>query len=217
MNKQLILKDLKKTPQQILAYFIIGLSLNWIKSINLGMNAWSTFNQGITHQTGIPFGTASQIVSVAIILLSIFMKIYPGYATILNAIFIGFFINLGESYHLYYISDNIFINIVLIIVSLLLFNIGIYLYLSCNAGAGPRDGLMIGLVKITGKSVTVVKTSIEATVFIIGWLLGGTVGIGTVITTLLGGYTLDKTFEFFNYSSHKVNHTNIMSYFKNAS
>jgi uncharacterized membrane protein YczE len=75
---------------------------------------------------------------------------------------------------------------------------------------------MIGLVKITGKSVTVVKTSIELTVFVLGWLLGGTVGVGTIITTLLGGYTLDKIFKLFNYSSHKVHHTNIMSYFKNV-
>ncbi len=217
MNTKLLIKDLKKTPQQIIAYFIIGLSLNWIKSIDLGMNAWSTFNQGITHQTGIAFGTASQIVSIVIILLSIFMKIYPGYATVLNAIFIGYFINLGERYHLYYVSDNYFLNLLLIVVALLIFNLGLYMYLSCNAGAGPRDGLMIGLVKLTGKSVTVVRTSIEATVFIIGWLLGGTVGIGTIITTFLGGYTLDKTFKFFKYSSHKIHHTNIMSYFKNVS
>ncbi len=217
MNTKLLIKDLKKTPRQMLAYFIIGLCLNWIKSINLGMNAWSTFNQGITNQTGIAFGTASQIISVAIIIVSIFMKIYPGYATILNAIFIGYFINVGERYHLYYVSDNYYINLLLIVVALLIFNIGLYMYLSCNAGAGPRDGLMIGLVKLTGKSVTVVRTSIEATVFIIGWLLGGTVGIGTIITTFLGGYTLDKTFKFFKYSSHKIHHTNIMSYFKNVS
>lgn len=216
MNKKLIIKDLKKTPKQIIAYVIIGLCLNWIKSINLGMNAWSTFNQGITEQTGIAFGTASQIISVAIIILSMFMKIYPGYATILNAIFIGFFINVGEKYHLYYVSDNYYINLFFILFALIIFNLGLYLYLSCNSGAGPRDGLMIGLVKITGKSVTVVKTSIELTVFVLGWLLGGTVGVGTIITTLLGGYTLDKIFKLFNYSSHKVHHTNIMSYFKNV-
>lgn len=217
MNTKLLIKDLKKTPQQMLAYFIIGLSINWIKSIDLGMNAWSTLNHGITIQTGIAFGTVSQIISVLIIIASMFMKIYPGYATILNAIFIGYFINIGERYHLYYVSNNYYINLILIVLVLLVFNVGIYLYLSCNSGAGPRDGLMIGFVKLTGKSVTVVRTSIEATVFVIGWLLGGTVGIGTIITTFLGGYTLDKTFEFFKYSSHKVNHTNIMSYFKKVS
>ncbi|MDW7668399.1 MAG: hypothetical protein SCJ93_06205 [Bacillota bacterium] len=217
MNTKLLIKDLKKTPRQMLAYFIIGLSINWIKSIDLGMNAWSTLNHGITLQTGIAFGTVSQIISVLIIIASMFMKIYPGYATILNAIFIGYFINVGERYHLYYVSDNYYVNLLLIFVALLIFNIGLYMYLSCNAGAGPRDGLMIGFVKLTGKSVTVVRTSIEATVFVIGWLLGGTVGIGTIITTFLGGYTLDKTFKFFNYSSHKIHHTNIMSYFKDVS
>lgn len=200
INKELLINDLKKIPRQLLGYLIIASGLSIIKAMNLGMNPWGTLQLGISQLTGISFGTAQQLVGLFIIVVSCFMKMYPGIGTITNMFCIGFFLNIIDNLHIIFAPDFILFKLLLILLGQVIFSYGVYLYISCGIGAGPRDGLMVGLVKITGKSVAVVKTSIECCVFIVGFLLGGTVGIGTVVATFLGGWILNKVFELNNYN-----------------
>lgn len=216
MNKEIILKDIKKIPKQIIGYMIIGFSVYLLKLMNLGMHPWGTLQLGIVNITGLPFGTISQLVGFTIIVISFFLKIYPGLGTLLNMFFIGFFINIYESINLIPQPSNIWLRVFLVLVAQIIFNYGIYFYISCGIGAGPRDGLMVGLVKKTGKSVTIIKTTLEATVFIIGFLLGGTIGIGTVIVTFSGGWILNKIFELHKYNPKEEHHTKLTDYFKST-
>lgn len=214
MNKQLLIKDLKKVPRQMLGFLIMAFGISLIKSADIGMNAWSTLQLGISKISGLPFGTVSQLVGLVIITICFFIKIYPGIGTLFNMFFIGFFINCIELLNIIPIPSSFVFKLIFILFGQVVFYIGAYTYISCGIGAGPRDALFLGLVKITGKSVTVVRTSIEICVFVIGFLLGGKVGIGTVIITLSGGWILNKIFEIKNYDARTKRQSVITDYFK---
>ncbi len=196
LNRELLTEDVKKIPGLILAFAICGYGMVQIKVVNLGMAPWDTLDLGISDRTGIDFGKATQIVGLAIILFSIAVKIYPGIATILNMFFIGFFADIISKFNIVLVPQHYFLKIVVLFYGNIILNYGLYSYLKFESGAGPRDGLMVGLVKTTGLDVKYIKTGIELIALIVGYLLGGTVGIGTIISTFSGGYMLDRIFRW---------------------
>jgi len=196
INKELLIEDIKKIPGLILAFLIIGYAIAQTKALSFGMAPWDTFGLGIVSKTGLEFGQITQITGFIIILLSIIIKIYPGIGTILNMIFIGLFVDLVSNFNILLSPENYFLKILILFYALTVQGYGLYYYLKFELGAGPRDGLMVGLVQITGLSVKYVKTGIESIVLLVGFLLGGIIGLGTVIATLSGGYILNKIFDF---------------------
>jgi uncharacterized membrane protein YczE len=140
------------------------------------------------------------------------IKIYPGLATLLNMFFIGFFIDLIDPFPITIIPDTFFLKLFAFYFGIIIFSYGIYLYLSVEMGAGPRDGLMVGLVKITGFRVAYVRPAIELTVLIIGAILGGKLGIGTVLISITGGYILDWIFQLKNFDAKKTNQRVLTDY-----
>ena len=196
LNKELLIKDIKKIPGLILAFAICGYGTIQIKVANLGMEPWDTLVLGISDKAGMDFGKATQFVGFVIILFSIAVKIYPGIATILNMFFIGFFADIISKFNIVLVPQHYFLKIIVLFYGNIILNYGLYSYLKFESGAGPRDGLMVGLVKTTGLDVKYIKTGIELIALIIGYLLGGTVGIGTIISTFSGGYMLDRIFRW---------------------
>lgn len=212
IDKEILLEDIKKIPGLLLAFIVCAFGISQMKNLNLGMNPWGTFHIGLSYKTGLEFGTISQLVGFIIILISLFLKIYPGLGTILNMFFIGLFINIIDKYNLTFVPENYILKIIALFGGLIIFSYGIYFYLKFGLGAGPRDGLMVGLMKITGISVTYIKPSIEITVLFIGFLLGGTVGIGTIIVTFFGGYVLNLIFKWKDFDPKKINQRKLSDY-----
>lgn len=198
------LENTKKTifrlPKLMFGFIIIAIGINLTIYANMGLNPWGTFHQGISSITGIRFGTVSQLTGIVIILLSLLIKLYPGLGTILNMIFIGYFVDLFDKIQLIPIIDTLPFRIIYLLSGTFLFNYGIFVYLSCELGAGPRDGLLVGLVKMTGLSVSVMRPIIEVTIVAIGIFLGGSYGVGTLLNAFGGGYILNVIFNF-----HKFN------------
>ena len=118
-------------------------------------------------------------------------------------ILIGLFINTLDKYFPFVIPDNFILQIIICLIGLIIFSIGVYVYLSCGLGAGPRDGFMLGLVSSTNLHIGYIKTIVESIVFIIGLLLGAPFGLGSILTTILGGPLLHKIFKMFNYIPEK--------------
>ena len=158
---------------------IFGLGEGLLLISTTGNSPWSVLAEGITKITGITIGTSTFLVSVAVLSFWIFLKQKPGIGTIMNIIIIAGVIDLT----LIYIDPptSIVSKYILAIVSVLLVGLGSGIYLVANLGPGPRDGLMTGLTQATGFPIAFVRASIEITVVLIGWYLGGTVGIGTLI------------------------------------
>ncbi len=165
-----------------------------------GASPWSVLAQGISLNVNLSIGTITLIISIAVLILWIPLGQKPGMGTIFNALIIAIMIDLCIKY--VPTPSNYFHQLLLAIISVIMVGIGGGIYLVSNLGAGPRDGLMIGLQKLTNFPIAVVRATLEISVVSIGWYLGGTVGIGTLLFAFgigpcvaLGLYLVNKTFD----------------------
>ena len=164
-----------------------------------GASPWSVLAQGISLNINLSIGTITLLISIAVLVLWIPLGLKPGMGTIFNALIIAFMIDLCIKF--VPTPSNYTNQILLAVLSVLAVGIGGGIYLISNLGAGPRDGLMIGLQKITKLPIAAVRGTLEISVVSIGWYLGGTVGIGTLLFAFgigpcvaLGLYLVDKIF-----------------------
>jgi len=171
--------------QIMIGLFALAVGIVSLLKSNLGMGPWSVFHVGVTHHLPITLGRVTQIVGLIIIVFSLLLEIYPGMGTLLNVVFIGVFIDLINPYFPF--MEHYFTQGASLVVGIVLIGIGSGLYINANLGAGPRDSLMLGLHKKTGKSIRLVRNSIEVTVLVVGFFLGGPVGVGTVVFALAIG------------------------------
>ena len=165
-----------------------------------GASPWSVLAQGISLNVNLSIGTITLLISIAVLILWIPLGQKPGMGTIFNALIIAIMIDLCIKY--VPTPSNYINQLILAVISVITVGIGGGIYLVSNLGAGPRDGLMIGLQKLTNFPIAVVRGTLEISVVSIGWYLGGTVGIGTLLFAFgigpcvaLGLYLVDKTFD----------------------
>ena len=171
-------------------FFLAALGIVFMIKANLGLSPWDVLHQGITKVMPMTMGQANIVVGIIVVILSVFLGVKIGIGTILNTIFIGIFIDLITMMNIISLVDNLFLRIVMLVIGMVFMGLGTCIYLSCELGCGPRDGLMTALTRITKKPVKVIRTTIEVCALICGWLLGGYVGIGTIITAIGLGYII---------------------------
>ena len=165
-----------------------------------GASPWSVLAQGISLNINLSIGMITFLISVFVLILWIPLGQKPGMATILNALIISLMIDLCIKF--VPTPSNYYSQLILAVVSVITVGIGGGIYLVSNLGAGPRDGLMIGLQKKTNLPIAAVRATLEVTVVSVGWYLGGTVGIGTLLFAFgigpcvaLGLYLVDQIFD----------------------
>ena len=164
-----------------------------------GASPWSVLAQGISLNVNLSIGTITLIISLAVLILWIPLGQRPGMGTIFNALIIALMIDLCIKF--VPTPTNFFNQLILAIFSVVTVGIGGGIYLVSNLGAGPRDGLMIGLQKVSKLPIALVRATLEVSVVSIGWYLGGTVGVGTLLFAFgigpcvaLGLYLVNKIF-----------------------
>ncbi|MDP9398011.1 MAG: hypothetical protein M3P96_09435 [Actinomycetota bacterium] len=145
----------------------------------LGLNPWDVFHQGVAERLGLSFGTVTILVGALVLLLWIPLRQRPGIGTISNVVVIGLAVDAALA--VLPAPGSLVIRLPMLVSGIVLNGIAGGAYIGAGLGPGPRDGLMTGWVRRTGGSVRVVRTVIEVTVLTGGWLLGGTVGLGTVL------------------------------------
>ena len=163
----------------VIGLFLFGLGEAIIIGSGSGVSPWTVLAQGISKRSDFSIGMATFFISIAILIFWIPLKQVPGIGTILNAIIIASAIDLTLPYLPQ--PDDITFKIIQACFGILVVGIGSGIYLCSNLGPGPRDGLMIGLQKQTNASLPAIRTIIELLAVISGWLLGGVVGIGTIL------------------------------------
>ena len=144
-----------------------------------GASPWSVLAQGVYLNVGFSIGIITILISIAVLILWIPLNQKLGIGTILNAIIIGLMIDICIKF--IPTPENYLSQLLLASIAVLMVGLGGGIYLVANLGPGPRDGLMIGLQKKTNLPIAVVRASLEITVMSIGWYLGGTVGVGTLL------------------------------------
>ena len=158
---------------------IFGLGEGLLILSTTGNSPWSVLAEGISLNSSLSIGAATFFVSVGVLFLWIFLKQKPGLGTIFNIIVIAAMIDFTLNY--FQPPSSIFVKYLLAVLAVILVGLGSGIYLVANLGPGPRDGLMTGLTKTTNLPIALVRAFLEITVVIIGWYLGGTVGVGTLI------------------------------------
>jgi len=165
---------------------VFGLGDSLIIQSTLGNAPWSVLGQGIHFHSPLSLGWATFVISIVVLLGWIPLKQIPGFGTLSNIVIIAFMIQMGTDifpmeHHNYWIRyAYVFGGIAMV-------GLGSALYITCGLGPGPRDGLMTGIHRVTGVRVGRVRLGIEVVALIIGWSLGGRVGIGTLCFALLIG------------------------------
>ena len=160
-----------------LMLFGIGVAIMVIS--DLGLPPWEVLHQGISEQTGIPIGTVGIITGLFVLLLWIPLRERIGLGTVLNVLLIGLVID-GTLFVANHGGEPLWVRTLMMLGGVLLIGIGTAFYIGAGLGAGPRDGLMTGLAR-RGYPIGPVRIGLEVTVLVIGWILGGTVGVGTVV------------------------------------
>ena len=170
---------LRRLVQLYVGLWLYGLSGALQVRSGLGLDPWDVFHQGLSEHLDLAIGTMSIIVGAAVLLLWIPLRQRPGLGTVSNVVLVGVSINVG----LDVLPDASAwpARVAYMVGGVLLCGIATGMYIGAHYGPGPRDGLMTGLARVTGRSIRLCRTGIELTVLVIGWLLGGTIGIGTVL------------------------------------
>lgn len=172
----------RRLPQLFLGLFLYGASLALMVRGALGLAPWDVFHSGFIQHVPITLGQAVVVFSFVVLLLWIPLREQPGLGTISNAFVVGFSADLVLSWLT--APDSLVLRLGLLAAGLLLNGLATALYIGSQFGRGPRDGLMTGLARRTGWSLRLVRTGLEITVVLIGLLLGGTLGLGTVVYAL---------------------------------
>ncbi|WP_263999969.1 membrane protein YczE [Mycobacterium yunnanensis] len=156
-----------------------GFSMAVMVRSGLGLDPWDVFHQGLANRTGLTIGTVTAVVGVLVLLAWIPLRNRPGIGTVANVVVIA--VTVDAALAVLPEPTGLPVRVAMMLGAVLLNAVSTVLYIAAGLGPGPRDGLMTGVVARTGRSVRLVRTAIEATVLLAGWLLGGTVGIGTVV------------------------------------
>lgn len=168
-----------------LGLFLYGAGIALMVRANIGSSPWDVFSQGLSRTIGISFGMATIVISGMVLLLWIPLRERMGFGTVANAILVGIFADLAML--VLSTPQHLVLQSLMFLAGLLILALASALYIGAGMGPGPRDGLMTGLVRVTKQRVWIVRTSIELLVVVIGWLLRGVVGIGTLIFALTIG------------------------------
>ncbi|MFI0714471.1 DDE-type integrase/transposase/recombinase [Streptomyces inhibens] len=176
---------LRRFPQLLIGLALYGFSLSAMVRASLGVNPWSVLYEGLERHTSLSFGTISALLGVLVLLLWIPLKQRPTLGTVANIIVVAYSSDLG----LLLIPQHLDFSarVGLLVGCVFLNGLSVAVYVGARFGPGPRDGLMTGASAATGRSIRLIRTLIEITVLGVGWLLGGSVGVGTVLYALTVG------------------------------
>lgn len=168
-----------RLPGLVTGLLLFGAGIAVMAQANLGLGPWEAFHQGISRQTGLALGTVSILVGIPVLALWRPIGVRPGIGTLLNLLLVGTATNLALPW--LPVPASLPARVAMMAAGVAAIGIASGIYLAADLGAGPRDGLMTGLHRRFGWPIFAVRTGLEVGVLVAGWLLGGTVGVGTLV------------------------------------
>lgn len=172
---------LQVMPRLLSGLTLCGVGISMLIRADLGLGPWDVLHQGLSVTTGISIGFATILVGFMVLLLWFPLRERPGVGTITNIVTIGLVIDATLAVTV--APTDLWVRWVLLVLSIPVFSVGVGLYIGAGVGSGPRDGVMTGLHRL-GVPIAIARTTIELSALVLGYLLGGTVGVGTVYFAL---------------------------------
>jgi uncharacterized membrane protein YczE len=185
-----------------IGFLLFGLAITLMIRANLGTSAWAVLEVALAQKLHITIGTMTVLMGFLVLSGALIMREKLGWGTLGNILSIGPWEDMWLSI-IPSIKDNLPLQIGMLLVAILLMGLASAIYIGVDAGAGPRDSMMLAIKRTTGVSIRVARGCIEVTVVTTGWLLGGPAGIGTLIYALLVGPAIQWGFKIFNVQPHK--------------
>ena len=175
----------RRVSQLLVGLWLYGTAMALFIRAELGLDPWDVFHYGVQQHVGWSFGTIVIVVGGLVLLLWIPLRQWPGLGTVMNVFVIG--IATDVMLAVLETPDALWARVAMLLGGIVVNGIGGAMYIGSQYGPGPRDGLMTGLARRTGLSIRLIRTALEVSVLVIGWVLGGVVGVGTVLYALLIG------------------------------
>lgn len=209
-------KVIKDIVNLFVGFFLTALAVVIMVNSNVGLSPWDVLHQGINKTIGVTMGQASIIVGIVVIITSILLGENLGWGTIGSIFVPGFLIDIITNLNILPQATGLLSGVIMTFIGLVVMAIATVAYLKPAMGCGPRDGLMIAIHKKTGKSIGLLRGIMETLAVIVGFLMGGTFGVGTIISALVFGYILEIAFKIFKFNPD-VTHKMIFSSLKKVS
>jgi len=209
-----MIKFLSRLLKLMLGLFLYALGIVFTIKANIGYGPWEVFHVGLGNAFGITIGTASIIVGLAIIIITLALGEKIGFGTLANMIFIGLFMDLIIGFDVIPLFNNMFWGIPIQAIGLYIISAGSYFYIGSGFGAGPRDSLMVLLTRKTKLPIGLIRAGIEVAATFCGWLLGGMVGIGTIIAGFAIGICIQSTFAVLKFDPTMVKHSTLVESYR---
>lgn len=182
---------------------------------NLGFTPWNCFHQGLSSVFGITIGMANTFVGMGILCVDLIFRERIGLGTICNMFLIGVFTDFVINLNVIPVMQDWRAGILLMLVGMIIVAFGTCFYIKSRFGAGPRDSLMVAVTRKTRAPVGICRIAIEATVTFIGWLLGGPVGMGTLIGAFGQGACIQAVFKMMHFKPTEIHHEDFAELWKN--
>ncbi len=205
------MEDLKHIPTLMVGFALLGLGIWIIKEANIGMPPWDCLTQGFTNYIPLTFGQLSQLTGLVFLIMAMLLKVYPGIGTILNLIFIGVFFDIYDKFFNIPTGSFVF-QVVLVTVGSFLMSLGMIIYIRSALGQGPRDSLIFAIYRLYSVKYGFIKFGIESVVLVVGILLGGKAGLGTVLSLFLTSFFIQEILNKIKLDPREIKHTNLQDY-----
>jgi len=202
---------IKEILKSALGLFIFSIGVYLTIEANIGLAPWDCLSMGVSGRVGYSYGIVHTVISIIILAIDILLKEKIGYGTILDALLVGNYVDLIDRIVTLPDFNSLPISIIMVIIGLFIMGYGQYFYMDAAQGCGPRDSLLIALGKRFPRTpIGVVQTVMVGIALLIGWLLGGPVGIGTVISVFGLGTALQIVCKIMHFEPRDVVHKNVM-------
>ncbi|MHB0858697.1 MAG: YczE/YyaS/YitT family protein [Anaerolineae bacterium] len=198
----------------ILGLFLYALGIVFTLNAHVGYAPWDVLHVGFAKTVGLSIGNASIVVGVVIVLVTVLLKEKLGLGTMLNMVLIGVFIDLILEVRLVPTAESLALGIIMLIVGLFIIALASYYYIGSALGTGPRDSLMVALARKTRLPVGACRGIIEVVVVLVGWRLGGMLGVGTVVSAFAIGFCIQITFKLLRFDPTAVRHESLGSTYR---
>lgn len=211
MKNNAVTKTAFRILRMLAGLFLFALGQVFSIQGAIGLAPWDVLNSGLSNLLGGTFGQMNVCVGLVLLVVDMLLGEKLGLGTVCNALLIGTFIDLIQSVHLIPKSGNFFIGVLMMCFGMFLLSVGTVLYIGAGFGSGPRDSLMVALrCRFSKVPVGVIRGCIEGTALIVGWIMGGTVGLGTVIAVFGISVILQLTFSLFRFDPAKVKQESLL-------
>ena len=173
---------------------------------NIGLAPWDCLGMGLSYHTPLNYGLSMTLIALTVLGIDLLLRERIGYGTIIDALLTGNFVQMFNSLNHFPKNGNVWIGIVIMIIGFIFMALGMAIYMKAEQCCGPRDALLVGLGKrMTKYPIGLVEIMLWAVVLMIGWLLGGPVGIGTIISTFGAGAVMQAVYALIHFEPREIN------------